>query len=131
MSAIIVVNGYVPRAPEYGHTKDGKAKVRFSLCAFGYKNDPFWINVMVFEGKLDKALAYVKAGTKLMVTGKLMKPSVRENREGVPVVDVTLFASDIGFIPTSDKSPEEHVSKEEKHSREQAGASVEDEDLPF
>jgi len=131
MSGTLVIGGWVPKDPEFSQTKEGKEKVTFSICAFNSKSDPFWVKIMVLEGRLSSVLSYVKAGTRLIVSGTMTKPKARVNREGIPVCDVMIFASEITLIPGAGKRESSGYESSDTSVRTQMTTETVEEDLPF
>ena len=78
-------------------------------------------------------MSFIKPGSRVLVTGSLQKPTARIGKEGVPIVDVTLFATGITMLPsgTGERREGARVETEDTHIRKPMGGSEESEDLPF
>lgn len=99
MSATLVIGGWVPRAPERGETKSGRTKTTFSVKAFGKKDEPIWVKVMILGDHLDGVVPFIRPGTRVIVSGRLAQPRAYMGRDQTPNVQILVFAESITLVP--------------------------------
>ena len=92
--------GNCGRQPELSDTKAGKPMCRFSVAS-NMKNGKTgetktsWVNVICFDEMADVVAAKVKAGERLIVSGRLEFDEY-EDRNGVKKISPTCIAEDVG-----------------------------------
>lgn len=92
--------GNCGRQPELSDTKSGKPMCRFSVAS-NMKNGKTgetktsWVNVICFDEMADVVAAKVKAGERLIVSGRLEFDEY-EDRNGVKKISPTCIAEDVG-----------------------------------
>ena len=101
---IVVLTGYLGKAPKIQKTKEGQAYVRLRLAVNGGKTT--WVDVVAFE-KLAKQVSDLQKGQKITVLGRL--ENNKQNR-------LIVIAREIEFL---------------KPKKEVAPEITTDDDLPF
>jgi single-strand DNA-binding protein len=105
---LIEIIGYVGNDPEERMTPSGKKVVSFRMAdniKSGDKEETIWWRISVWGDQFDRMMPYVKKGSALIVYGEIRrKPETYQDREGQVQVSMELTATQIRFLPSSQKS---------------------------
>ena len=102
--AIIIVNGRLGAKPENKTSKNGSSYVTFSVAESeknGQKEETIWYKCMWMNPANTGILSFLDKGSAISISGRLRKPKVFQRRDGSADVDITVFVTDVSFLPTN------------------------------
>ncbi len=130
---LIIVNGRMGNKPEVKQSKNGTNYLSFSLAFSekkGQKEETTWYRCMWMHGDNSSIATYLDKGSSVSVVGRLQKPKVYTNRNGNHEIDLTIFVSDVNFLPSSKPAEKgEYAASMSIHSGAQE--KIEEDGLPF
>jgi single-strand DNA-binding protein len=98
----VVIGGHLGRDPETRVTPSGQKVTTFSMAVNqrkGREDVTTWVRVTVWGDRFDKMLSFVKKGSGVIVTGKMMPPSSYTDKEGRTQFSLEVTAEMIEFSP--------------------------------
>lgn len=96
------VAGHLGKDPETRITPSGKKVTTFSLAVNsrkGKEDITFWVRVTVWGDHLEKIISHLKKGSGVIVTGRMMPPTIYQDKEGKSHVSLEMTAEMIDFNP--------------------------------
>jgi single-strand DNA-binding protein len=130
--ALIIINGRLGGRPEQRSSKSGKAYLSFSMAHSekkGEKEETVWYRCLWLNGENNGLVSYLDKGSLVSVIGKLQKPRVFQRKDGSSDVDLTVFVTDVSFLPSSKTDRVEYAASASVHAPE--GKDLPKDELPF
>ena len=84
---IVHLAGHLGRDPETRFTPSGQKVTNFTIATNfrkGKEDVTIWVRVTVWGDRFDKMISYLKKGSAVVVTGRMMPPSSYTDKEGGP-----------------------------------------------
>lgn len=104
---LVEIIGYVGNDPEERMTPSGKKVISFRMAdniKSGDKEETIWWRISIWGDQFDRMMPYVKKGSALIVHGEIRrKPETYQDREGHTQVSMELTATQMRFLPASQK----------------------------
>lgn len=117
---LIEIIGYVGNDPEERMTPSGKKVISFRMAdniRSGDKEETIWWRISIWGDQFDRMMPYIKKGSALIVHGEIRrKPETYQDREGQVQVSMELTATQIRFLPSSQKSNDRGSSQPQSAS---------------
>lgn len=105
---LIEIIGYVGNDPEERMTPSGKKVISFRMAdniRSGDKEETIWWRISIWGDQFDRMMPYIKKGSALIVHGEIRrKPETYQDREGQVQVSMEITATQIRFLPSSQKT---------------------------
>lgn len=99
---IVHVAGHLGKDPETRFTPNGQKVTSFSIAVNqrkGKEDVTMWVRVTVWGDRFDKIMSFLKKGSGVIVTGKMMPSSSYTDKEGRTQVTMEVTAEMIEFSP--------------------------------
>lgn len=132
---LIIVNGRIGQKPELKKSKSGTNYLSFSVAYSekrGQNEETTWYKCMWMNGDTSSIVRYLDKGSSISVVGRLQKPKVYENKNGKHEVDLSIFVSDVSFLPTSKPAEQGgYASSVSVHDMNPGHTKAEEDDMPF
>ncbi len=106
--SLIIVNGRIGLKPEIKKSKSGSSYLSFSLACSEKregKEDTTWFRCL-WMNENASIIPHLDKGSGVCVVGRLQKPKPYQRKDGAWDVSLTVFVTDISFLP-SNKPPEQ------------------------
>jgi single-strand DNA-binding protein len=117
---LVEIIGYVGNDPEERMTPSGKKVISFRMAdniKSGDKEETIWWRISIWGDQFDRMMPYVKKGSALIVHGEIRrKPETYQDREGHTQVSMELTATQMRFLPASQKDRPATASSSQSHS---------------
>lgn len=110
------IAGHLGKDPETRFTPSGQKVTTFTIATNhrkGKEDITIWVRVTVWGDRFDKLLSYLKKGSAVIVTGRMMPPSSYTDKEGRTQISLEITAEMIEFSPfgKTDRSGEGQVQQ--------------------
>lgn len=99
---IVHLAGHLGRDPETRFTPSGQKVTNFTIATNfrkGKEDVTIWVRVTVWGDRFDKMISYLKKGSAVVVTGRMMPPSSYTDKEGRTQISLEVTAEMIDFSP--------------------------------
>ena len=96
------IAGHLGKDPETRFTPGGQKVTTFAIATNvrkGKEDVTIWVRVTVWGDRFDKMLPYLKKGSAVIVTGRMMPPSSYTDKEGRTQISLEITAEMIEFSP--------------------------------
>ena len=99
----ITIMGRLGSDPEVRFTSTGLKVTTLRVATNDRKSngqeDTIWWRVTIWGEQMDKIMSYFKKGSAIIAIGRMSKPEIYNNRDGVPTISLNMVAFDISFSP--------------------------------
>lgn len=99
---IVHLAGHLGKDPETRFTPSGQKVTSFTIATNqrkGKEDVTTWVRVTVWGDRLDKLIAFLKKGSGVIVTGRMMPPTSYTDKEGRTQISLEVTAEMIEFSP--------------------------------
>ena len=99
---IVHLAGHLGKDPETRFTPSGQKVTSFTIATNhrkGKEDVTIWVRVTVWGDRFDKMISFLKKGSGVVVTGRMMPPSSYTDKEGRTQISLEVTAEMIEFSP--------------------------------
>lgn len=99
---IVHLAGHLGKDPETRFTPSGQKVTSFTIATNhrkGKEDVTVWVRITVWGDRFDKLISFLKKGSGVVVTGRMMPPSSYTDKEGRTQISLEVTAEMIEFSP--------------------------------